>query len=189
MKHSIKKILAATLAAAMVFTVAPAPVFAAGSKTEAVEPQKQSDAVVEESNAKGIESITANTTKSGKATLTEIEVTSKKSVTVPSKVTIDGVEYTVTKLGANAFEGETVKKVTLPKSITSLGAKAFSGVKGLKTIKINATKSVKVAKTAFKGVNTKNITITVNKKMSKKNYNKLVKALKAAGFEGKIKKA
>ncbi len=189
MKNSFKKILASVMAAAMVFTAAPVVANAAGSKTEATETKTQKNVDVDTSNAKGVENVTANTNKSGKATVTEIVVKSTKAVTVPSLVTIDGVKYTVTKLGSNAFKGETVKKVTLPSSITSIGSKAFSGVKSLKTIKINATKKVSVDKNAFKGVNTKKLTITVNKKMSKKNYNALVKSLKKAGFKGKIKKA
>lgn len=189
MKLSIKKALAAAMAAAMVLTAAPVAVYAADSKTVATEPTAQKDVAADESNAKGVSEVSANTNASGKAILTSVVVSNKKSVTVPSKVTINGVEYTVTKIGANTFKGETVKKVTLPSSITSLGSKAFSGVKGLKTIKINTTKKVSVSKTAFKGVSTKGITITVSKKMSAKNYKALKKALKAAGFKGKIKKA
>lgn len=189
MKLSIKKILATAMAAAMVLSVSPAVANAADSKTTATEPTSQTNAEAEKSNAKGVETVAANTSASGKATVTEITVSNKKAVTVPSKVTVNGVVYTVTKLGANAFKGETVKKVTLPSSITSLGSKAFTGVKGLKTVKISTTKKVSVNKAAFKGVNTKGITITVSKKMSKKNLKALKASLKKAGFKGKVKVA
>lgn len=181
--------MATAMAAAMVLTAAPVVANAADSKTTATEPATNKDVEADKSNAKGVEAVSANTNTSGKATLTTIEVSNKKAVTVPSKVVIDGVSYTVTKLGANVFKGETVKKVTLPSSITSLGSNAFTGVKGLKTIKISATSKVSVSKTAFKGVSTKSMTITVTKKMSKKNFKALKAALKKAGFKGTIKQA
>ncbi len=190
MKLSIKKILATAMAAAMVLSAAPVVANAATSKTEATEPTAQKDTTADKTTgAKGVSEVNVNTNTSGKATLTSVEVSSKKSVTVPSKVVIDGVTYTVTKIGANTFKGETVKKVTLPSTITAIGSKAFSGVKSLKTITLKTTKKVSVSKDAFKGVSTKGMTITVPKKMSAKNYKALVKSLKKAGFKGKIKKA
>ena len=59
----------------------------------------------------------------------------------------------------------------------------------MKTIVLKGKKSITVKKGAFKGVNTKKVTIKVNKKMSKKEFKKLQKALKKAGFKGKVVKA
>ena len=55
------------------------------------------------------------------------------------------------RLFANATKATTI---TLPASIKTIGAQAFTGAKSVKTIVIKSA-SVKVAKTAFKGVNTK----------------------------------
>ena len=65
----------------------------------------------------------------------------------------------------------------------------FTGAKKVKTIVLKGKKSITVKKGAFKGVNTKKVTIKVNKKMSKKEFKKLKKALKKAGFKGKVVKA
>jgi hypothetical protein len=134
---------------------------------------------------------TGNTRKDGTMTVTSIKKTTKKTVKLSSKITVDGLKYTVTKIGANAFKNATkATKIVIPSTITRVNAKAFSGLsKTVKTIQFNTTKAPEIAKTAFKGVSTKNITITVTKKMSSKEYKNFKKALKAAGFKGTIKRA
>lgn len=72
--------------------------------------------------------------------------------------------------------------------VTAIGKKAFRGCKKLRTIKVKATKALTVQKGAFKGLNTKKITVKVTKKMSKKQFNKFKKNLKKAGFKGKVKR-
>ena len=64
----------------------------------------------------------------------------------------------------------------------------FTGAKKVKKIIVKGTKSFTVKKGAFKNVNSKKITVKVNKKMSAKEFKKLKKNLKKAGFKGKIKK-
>lgn len=182
-----KKFLAGMMAAAVAMTAVPVVSFAATSPSVSVEPVKQTEVTAEKKN--GIE-ITVNTTKDGKATIDVIEATEKKSVTVASKVTVDGVSYTVTKISANAFTNCTkASKVTLPSTITTIGAKAFSGNKTIKNIVLSSKKAPTISKTAFKGASTKNMTITYSAKMSKSEVKKLKTALKKAGFKGTVKKA
>ena len=75
---------------------------------------------------------------------------------------------------------------SLPASIKTIGAQAFTGAKSVKTIVIKSA-SVKVDKTAFKGVDTKKMTIKVSG-MSAKQLKAFKAQLKKAGFKGTVKK-
>lgn len=46
-------------------------------------------------------------------------------VVIPSTVAYDGVEYTVTTIGKNAFHGCNLTSVTIPNSVTTIGEDAF----------------------------------------------------------------
>ena len=78
-----------------------------------------------------------------------------------------------------------VKKISVGKNVKTIGKNAFKGCKKLKTITL-ANKKVTIKKGAFAGLNTKKITIKAPK-MSKKDLKKFKKALKKAGFKGKVK--
>ena len=153
---SLKKKLAGILAMTML-------VGAAASAAPTTSPKTKP--VAEAQTAVAVESVTVNTAADGTATIAKVD-TKKKNVTVPTTVTVKGVEY----------------------SVTSIAKGAFKGLKKNAVISINTTKSLKVAKKAFKG-NTKKVTIKVNKKMSKKELKKLKKALKKAGFKGKVSRS
>lgn len=189
MNKMIKKVLVGVMAATMMLGSVSTAFAAVGSATVSVEPEKQSGVKAEKTST-GI-TPTVNTRADGTATVTEVKKTSKKSVTISKTVTVDGVDYKVTKIAAGTFDNCTkVKTITLPSTITTIGSEAFTGVSStLKTIKINSTKKVTVSKNAFKDVDTKKMTITVTKNMSSKDYKALKKALKAAGFKGTIKRA
>ena len=59
----------------------------------------------------------------------------EESVEIPESVTIDGEEYDVTGIAPNAFEGnETLKEVSIPATVTSIGENAFGGCKNLSDI-------------------------------------------------------
>lgn len=117
---------------------------------------------------------------------------SDKAVTVKSTRKMNGTKYTVTAVGANAVKGYKVQTLTLSKTVTKVLSGAFTGAKSLKTVKVATTKKVTVNKNAFKGLTKKqmkNVVVKVNKKMSKANYNALVKQLVKAGVSQKnIKK-
>ena len=181
MKKLMKKALVGILAATMMFGSVCTAYAATGSATEAPVLTKQ-ESVKADNGTK------VNTSSNGTATVTAVKKT-KKSVSVASKVTVNGVKYTVTKIGAKTFaNAKKATKVTLPATIKSIGAKAFTGAKSVKTIVINSKKAVSVSKTAFKGVDTKKMTIRVTN-MSKKQLKAFKENLKKAGFKGKVKTA
>ena len=180
MKKLMKKALVGILAATMMFGSVCTAYAATGSATEAPAPTKQ-ESVKADNGTK------VNTSSKGTATVTAVKKTTKKSVSVASKVTVNGVSYTVTKIGAKTFaNAKKATKVTLPATIKSIGAKAFTGAKALKTIKINS-KKIKVDKAAFKRVNTKKMTIQLPAKATKAEKKALMKAFQKAGFKGTFK--
>ena len=176
MNKLIKKVLVGITAATMMFGSVCTAYAATDSATVAPAPEKQT-------NVKADNGAKVSTAANVKA----LPKTTKKSVTVASKVVVDGVSYKVTTIGAKAFANATkATTVTLPASIKTIGAQAFTGAKSVKTIVIKSA-SVKVAKTAFKGVNTKKMTIKVSG-MSAKQLKAFKAQLKKAGFKGTVKK-
>lgn len=150
------------------------------------EPVKKNNATAKKQN--GV-TLKVDTKKNGTATISTVKKTNKTTVTISATVTVNGVKYKVTTIGANAFKNcAKVKTVNLPSSVTTISKNAFAGAKNLKTIKITSKKAVTVKKGAFKGLNTKKMTVKVSKKMSKKQFNKMKKNLKKAGFKGKVKR-
>jgi hypothetical protein len=74
-----------------------------------------------------------------------------KTVTIPSKVTINGVSYKVTSVAANAFKNnKKLTKVTIPSSVTKIGASAFSGCAKLTSVTISKNVTT-IGKSAFAG--------------------------------------
>ena len=180
MKRTLATVLTATL-------VLAAPVSSATSPATAPVAETKVNVKVTAPN-KSVSKVTVDIKKDGTAALDSV-TSKKKSVSIPSKVTVNGVKYKVTKLNANALKNcKKATKVTIPDSITTINKNAFKGAENLKTIKLNTKKNITVKKGAFKGLDTKKVTIKVNKKISKKNFEKLQKTLKKAGFKGKIKK-
>lgn len=77
-------------------------------------------------------------TNGSEATVTGIELTENvTTVTIPSTVTIEGVEYTVTAIGNEAFRGyRNLTSVTLPNTLTTIGDWAFYYCKNLTSMTI-----------------------------------------------------
>ena len=108
-----------------------------------------------------------------------------KTVSVPATVTIGGIKYQVTAIGANAFKNcNKLKKVTIGKYVSKIGKKAFYKCKKLKTIIIKSKKlsAKKVGSKAFKGINSK---ATI--KIPKSKYKSYKKWLKKKGVGSKVK--
>ncbi len=83
----------------------------------------------------------------GKATLKAYSPKTVESVTVPSTLTVDGVTYTVTELGAGLFGwtgkydekinyNTNIKNVVIPKTVTTIGADMFRYSQNLDSVKI-----------------------------------------------------
>ena len=89
----------------------------------------------------------------------------------------------ITKSGKNSVVHKTV---TIPATVVTISKNAFAGCKKLKKITLKG-KKVTVKKGAFKGVNTKKVTIKASK-MNAKQFKAFKKALKKAGFKGKVTK-
>ena len=102
-------------------------------------------------------------------------VANKKTVKIPSTVTVNGVKAKVTAIDKNAFKKAKKKltKVVIGANVTTIGKKAFAGCKKLRKITIKTKKLKSVGKKAFKGIN-KNAIIKVPK-AKKKAYNKLLR--------------
>lgn len=182
---SFKKVLAFALAATLALGSCTTA-FAAPSPNEGKDPVKQKTEVTQKNGNK----VKVDTTKGGNAGISSIK-SNKKSVTVPSTIKVGKVTYTVQVIRANAFAKATkATKVSIPATVKSIQRNAFKGAKNLKTIRLNISKAnqIRVNKGAFKGLKTAKMTIKVNKNMSKKALNNLKKALKKAGFNGKVVK-
>ena len=175
------KIVALTLVTALALSVAP--------NVNAAESPQAGPAASAQKNVKTDGSkATVNTNENGTAAISGVK-SSKKSVVVAATVKVDGVKYSVTVIETGAFlKCKKATKIVLPASTKLIKKKAFTGAKKLKTVVFKGKKVVKVKKGAFNGLATKKVTIKVNKKMSKSNFKKFKKALKKAGFKGKIKR-
>jgi len=179
MKNSLKKLSAILMALTFVIGVAQPTVAAVKSPTKVMKP-------VAKKNVKH-NSSTYDTTKSGTAHLKKYKKTSKKSLTVPTTMKYNGITYKVNCIHAKAFSKcKKLKTVTIKSNIKRIKKHAFRSSK-VSTVKF-AGKSFpsKIESGAFKKSKVK--TIKVTKKMSKKNYKKLKKALRKAGFKGRIKR-
>ena len=130
-----------------------------------------------------------------------------KTVTINS-VTINGKEYKVTEIAANAFKNAKMTKLTVGDNVTTINKNAFAGCKALKTVVIGQNvKSIKAnafskctkintvtfknakklpsMKNAFKNANKKPKKVNVKKALVKnaKKKKSVLNALKAAGFK------
>ncbi|WP_026529144.1 leucine-rich repeat protein [Butyrivibrio sp. VCD2006] len=94
----------------------------------------------------------------GKATVTKIGNVKKASI---NAVSYNGASYPVTTIAAAASKNN--KKLTSVKigsNVTKIGKKAFCGSKNLRKVSVNANKSLKIGKNAFKKIS-KNAVVSV----------------------------
>lgn len=106
-----------------------------------------------------------------------------KTISVPSRLTYNGVTYAVTEISANAFKNNRrMTKVVVGSNITKIGASAFRGCKKLKNITINSTKLKSVGKKAFTGTYSK-----AKAKVPSRKRTAYKKLLKGKGLNKKAK--
>lgn len=85
-------------------------------------------------------------------------------VNIPAEVVMGDMAYTVTVIDANAFADQTeLTYVTLPKTITNIGNKAFAGCTALEGMKFKAKIAPEAAEDAWKGAGTEDFTILTPK--------------------------
>lgn len=179
MKKALKKVLALTLAAVLTIGTAVTSTAAAPSPTTGREPVNQTA-----NSDNGI--YTLKTYDTGRARVIGAK-TVKKNMTVPNYIKVNGIKYRVTSIGAKSLKNwGSVKKITFSSNIKTIHHRSFKNCKALKTIVVKNTKNVWFSPKAFKGINTKKVTIKFSKKMSKKTYAKMQKRLRKIGFKGKI---
>ena len=107
---------------------------------------------------------------------------SLKKIKIATVVTIDGVTYKVTSIGAKAFKGnKKITSVVIGKNVKNIGSKAFFNCKKLKKVTINSKKLKKIGKKAFFKKKGKKITFKVPK-AKKKAYKKMLKTAKTKKF-------
>ena len=73
------------------------------------------------------------------ATVSGTEYVLEGAVTIPSSITSSGVTYKVTEIGENAFINGMMTSITLPNSVTKIGASAFWQCYDLTSISIPAS--------------------------------------------------
>lgn len=95
-------------------------------------------------------------------------------VEIPDSIKIGGKTFKVTAVSANALKNmKYIVSVKIGANVTTIGANAFRGCKGLRTIYIRSKKLKSVGKNAFKGIkSTARITVPESKR---KAYRKLLK--------------
>ncbi len=92
-------------------------------------------------------------------------------VNIPAEVTMGDTAYTVTVIDANAFADQTeLTYVTLPKTITNIGSKAFAGCTSLEGMKFKAKTAPEAAEDAWEGAGTEDFTI-ITPKNARDYYN------------------
>ena len=102
-----------------------------------------------------------------------------KNVTIPNTITVDGINYKVAEVGANAFKNnKKVKKVTIGANVVKIANKAFNKCPSLRNVIIKTTLLTKktASKKCFSKVH-KKMVIKVPKKV-KKSYAKIFKGFK-----------
>lgn len=127
--------------------------------------------------------VTKNSASSKTATVTGVSSKTLKTLTIPATVKIKGETFKVTAIGNSAFKGCTkVTKVTIGKNVTKIGNKAFYGDKTIKTITVNSKSISSIGTKAFTGV--KKTAVMKTPSAKKTAYKKLAKK---AGFIGTVK--
>ena len=130
--------------------------------------------LIAETKSQNAYKVTKSSSKNGTVELTKANK-SKSSITVPSTIAVDGIDYKVTSVSKNAFKNnKKLKKITIGKNVKTIGANAFYGCKNLKTIVVQSTQIKTIGKNTFKGIYSKaKIKVPKNRfKSYKKLFNK-----------------
>ena len=107
-----------------------------------------------------------------------------KTEIIPDTIKVNGKTYKVDAIGDNALAGnKKVQKLSIGKNVKKIGENAFAGAKKLKNIEIYGNIK-EIGEGAFSGIAAKAV-ITIH--ASEKNFNRIVKLIKASGVGKKVK--
>lgn len=127
--------------------------------------------------------ITFKVISPSKKTVTVSKVkSSKKSITIPATVTIKGVSCKVVQIDAKAFSGlKKLRTVVIGKNVTKIGKQAFANCQKLSTVTVKGTGIKSIGQNAFKKTASK-VTVKVPKSMKKSQRTKLLNQMKKKGL-------
>ena len=113
--------------------------------------------------------VLTNVSESDPGTVVYTKAPNRKTVTVPTTVTLNGKTFLVTEIGAKAFTGKNIRTITISKNIRTIKKYAFKSSKATKLI----VKTTKLTKASVKGSLKSSKIKTVQVKVStKKSTNK-----------------
>lgn len=78
----------------------------------------------------------------GKFTVWKNGTYQSETVKLPEKIAYEGVEYTVTSIGQNAFSAKRLTSVVIPSSVTAIAVRAFDNCMNLTSIKVESGNKV-----------------------------------------------
>lgn len=106
-----------------------------------------------------------------------------KKVMIPAYVTIDGMKYKVTEIGAKALKGnKKVKTVSIGENVTKIGKQAFYKASKLNNIVVKTKKLKSVGKQSLKGIAAK-----AEIRVPSSKYSKYKKLFKGKGQKSTVK--
>lgn len=163
-----------TPSAALTETPAGEPAIPKPTKKPVVKPAKKGKKLTGSKGA--IYKVTSDKTGSPTVEYSAAAKGAKGTITIPAQVTIKGVTYKVTSVGASACRNRAgITKVIIGKNVTKIGNRVFSGCKKLKKVIIKTTKLTEstVGSNAFSGISSRVVVKVPESKV--KAYRKLFK--------------
>lgn len=144
------------------------------TKKPVVKPAKKGKKLTDSKGA--IYKVTSDKTGSPTVEYSAAAKGAKGTITIPAQVTIKGVTYKVTSVGASACRNRAgITKVIIGKNVKKIGNRVFSGCKKLKKVTIKTTKLTEstVGSNAFLGISSGVVVKVPESKV--KAYRKLFK--------------
>ena len=163
-----------TPSAAPTETPAGEPAIPKPTKKPVVKPAKKGKKLTGSKGA--IYKVTSDKTGSPTVEYSAAAKGAKGTITIPAQVTIKGVTYKVTSVGASACRNRAgITKVIIGKNVKKIGNRVFSGCKKLKKVTIKTTKLTEstVGRNAFSGISSGVVVKVPESKV--KAYRKLFK--------------
>jgi len=163
-----------TPSAAPTETPAGEPAIPKPTKKPVVKPAKKGKKLTDSKGV--IYKVTSNKAGSPTVEYSAAAKGAKGTITIPAQVTIKGVTYKVTSVGASACRNRAgITKVIIGKNVKKIGNRVFSGCKKLKKVTIKTTKLTEstVGSNAFLGISSGVVVKVPESKV--KAYRKLFK--------------